>query len=54
MSLHWISFEETEKNAKKALALNDSLDIPHILMGWIHLFKKEYDKAIVAVNRQSI
>ena len=45
-----VSFVETEKNANKALELNDSLDIPHMLMSWIHLFKKEYDKAIVAVK----
>jgi adenylate cyclase len=46
-----ISFEETEKNANKALELNDSLDIPHILMSWIHLFKKEHDKAIISAKQ---
>jgi len=35
-----------EKNANKAIALNITLDVPHILLGWIHLFKKEHDKAI--------
>jgi len=46
-----VSFEETEKNAKKALELNDSLDNPHMLMSWIHLFKKEHDKALVAAKQ---
>jgi adenylate cyclase len=45
-----VSFEETEKNANKALELNDSLDIPHMLMSWIHLFKKEHDKAIISAK----
>jgi len=46
-----ISFEETEKNANKALELNDSLDIPHMLMSWIHLLKKEHDKAIISAKQ---
>jgi adenylate cyclase len=40
------SFEETEKNANKALLLNDSLDLAHILLGWNYLFKRQYDEAI--------
>jgi adenylate cyclase len=40
------SFEEAEKNVKKALALNDSLDIAHSLLGWIYLFKRQHDEAI--------
>ena len=40
------SFEEIEKNANKALALNDSLDVAHILLGWNYLFKRQYDEAI--------
>jgi adenylate cyclase len=40
------SFEEIEKNANKALALNDSLDLAHILLGWNYLFKRQYDEAI--------
>jgi adenylate cyclase len=47
------SFVEAEKNAQKALALNDSYDTPHILLGWIHLFKREYDKAI-AMAKQAV
>jgi len=46
-----VSLEETEKNANKALELNDSLDIPHMLMSWIHLFKKEHDKAIISAKQ---
>jgi adenylate cyclase len=40
------SFEEAEKNVEKALALNDSLDTAHSLLGWIYLFKRQHDKAI--------
>ena len=40
------SFIEAEKYTHKALDMNDSLDTPHTLMAYIHLFKKEYDKAI--------
>jgi adenylate cyclase len=40
------SFVEAEKLANKALALNDSLDMPHRLLAFIHLLKKEWDKAI--------
>jgi adenylate cyclase len=47
------SFVEAEKNAQKALALNDSHDTPNILLGWIHLFKREYDKAI-AMAKQAV
>jgi len=40
------SFEETEKYANKALALNDSLDFAYSLLGWNYLFKRQYDEAI--------
>jgi len=40
------SFEEAEKNIEKALALNDSLDMAHSLLGWIYLFKRQHDMAI--------
>jgi adenylate cyclase len=40
------SILEAENNAQKAIALNDSLDIPHGVLAFIHLFNKEYDKAI--------
>ena len=45
------SFVEAEKNANKALALNASLDLPHMLLGFAHLIKKEYDKAIVEAKQ---
>jgi len=45
------SFVEAEEYAQKALALNDSLDIPHQLMAWVHLVKKDYNKAILEANR---
>jgi len=40
------SFEEAETCAEKALALDDSLDLTHILWGWIFLFRRQYDEAI--------
>jgi adenylate cyclase len=40
------SFEEAEKNAHKAISLNESLDVPHSLMAWIYLFKKCHEEAI--------
>jgi len=40
------SFEEAEKNAEKALTLNDSLDQVHSLWGHIYLLKRQHGKAI--------
>lgn len=45
------SFTEAEKNANKALALNASLDLPHMLLGFVHLIKKEYDKAVIEAKQ---
>ena len=45
------SFVEAEKNANKALALNASLDLPHMLLGFVHLIKKEYDKAVIEAKQ---
>ena len=40
------SFEQAEIFVKKALALNDYLDLAHSLSGWIYLFKRQYDEAV--------
>jgi len=40
------SFEQLESCAEKAVALNDSIDMVHILLGYIHLLKRQYDEAI--------
>ena len=45
------SFEQAEKNVEKALALNDSIDLAHSLLGWIYLFKRQHDEAIKAGER---
>ena len=45
------SFEHAEENVEKALALNDSNDLAHSLLGWIYLFKRQYDEAIKAGER---
>jgi adenylate cyclase len=48
------SFGKIEKNTNKAIALNNTLDGPHILLGWIHLFKKDHDKAIKSLKQAII
>jgi adenylate cyclase len=40
------SFEQAEECAKTALTLNDSLDLAHVIMGWIYLFKRQHSEAI--------
>jgi len=45
------SFEQAEKNVDKALALNDTLDLAHGLLGCIYLIKKQYDEAIIEGER---
>jgi len=40
------SFEQAEICAEKALALNDSLDVVHMLLGWINVFRRKHDVAI--------
>jgi tetratricopeptide (TPR) repeat protein len=40
------SFEQTESCAEKALALNDNLDLAHLLAGYIYLLKRQHDEAI--------
>jgi TolB-like protein/Tfp pilus assembly protein PilF len=45
------SFVEAEKNANKALDLNASIDLPHMLLGFVHLIKKEYDKATIEAKQ---
>jgi len=45
------SFEEAEKNVSKALALNDSLDMAHLLLGWTYLLKRKHEKAIIECER---
>ena len=46
-----ISFEEAEKNAEKAISLNDSLDLAHGLMGFIYLYKRQHNEAIKSAER---
>jgi adenylate cyclase len=45
------SFEQAEKNVQKALALNDSIDGAHSLLGWTCLYKRQHDEAIKAGER---
>ena len=40
------SHYEAENSAEKALELNDSFDLAHILLGWTYLFKRQHDRAI--------
>jgi adenylate cyclase len=46
-----ISFAEASKNTKKALALNDEDWTAHFALSHLYLARKEYDKAIAAVER---
>jgi tetratricopeptide (TPR) repeat protein len=45
------SFEHAEKSVEKALALNDSIDLAHCLLGNIYLYKRQYNEAIKAGER---
>jgi adenylate cyclase len=45
------SFEHAEKNVEKAVALNDSIDLAHCLLGFIYLFKRQHNEAIKAGER---
>jgi len=40
------SFEKAQICVENALQINDSLDVAHILLGWIYLIKRQYDEAI--------
>jgi len=40
------SYEQAEKMAAKALSLDESLDLPHMVLSQIYLFKRQHDKAI--------
>jgi len=45
------SMERAVELAQKALALNDTLDSPHSLLGNIYLVKRQYEKAIAEAER---
>jgi adenylate cyclase len=45
------SFEAAGINAQKALAINNSIDLPHLLLGWVNLFKRQHDEAIKEAER---
>ena len=40
------SFEEVEKCVEDALALEDSIDLTYSVSGYVHLLKRNYDRAI--------
>jgi len=48
------SFIAIDKYAFNALSLNDSLDLPYILLSWVHLLKKNYNEAIKAVKQATV
>jgi adenylate cyclase len=37
--------------AQRGVALDDSLPLAHMFLGWIHLWRKEHDQAIAAAKR---
>ena len=45
------SFKAAGINAQKALAINNSIDLPHLLLGWVNLFKRQHDEAIKEAER---
>jgi len=45
------SFVEAEKNAEKAIRLNDSLDQVHGMFGYIYILKRQFNEAIKAGER---
>jgi len=46
-----ISFAQASKHIKKALALDDEDYLAHLALAYLHLFKKEHDKAFAALER---
>ena len=46
-----ISLKRATELAQKALSLEDDTGLPHIMMGQIHLLKREYDQAIAEAER---
>jgi tetratricopeptide (TPR) repeat protein len=45
------SFDKANKCAESAYEMNEDVDILHMLLGWIYLFKGMHDKAIVEGKR---
>jgi adenylate cyclase len=45
------TIQKATELAKKALAMDDSKDGAHALLGWLYLVKKEYDRAIAEGER---
>ena len=40
------SFDQAEKAALKAISLDESLDLPHVVLSQIYLFSRQHDKSI--------
>jgi TolB-like protein/class 3 adenylate cyclase/Flp pilus assembly protein TadD len=45
------ALERASELAQKAVALNDSLPEPHVVLGWVYLWKKQYEQAIAEVEK---
>jgi len=45
------SLEKINELALKALAVDDSIAGAHVLLGWYHIYKREYEKAIAEGER---
>jgi adenylate cyclase len=46
-----ISLKRSTELVQKALSLEDTTGLPHIMMGQIHLLKREYDQAIAEAEQ---
>lgn len=40
-----VSLEKAEDHAKKAVALDDTDPLPHVILGWVHLGRREFNRA---------
>ena len=45
------TLEKINELALKALAVDDSISSAHVLLGWYHIYKREYEKAIAEGER---
>nr|WP_268833751.1 adenylate/guanylate cyclase domain-containing protein [Sinorhizobium terangae] len=45
------SLQKAEDHAKKAVSLDDTDPLPHVVLGWVHLGRREFDQAKAHLER---
>ncbi len=45
------SFEQADKFINKSTAISDTFDLAHVLLGYIHLFMRQFDEAVEECKR---